>query len=101
MAQAGSGKVVRLKARGRAAVRAAAAAAAPAPRPPIVARDAIALAFEAIGGVAAFAEWIKASEDNRKLFYTNLYPKIVALQPAEEPEAPATIHEIRRTIVHP
>jgi hypothetical protein len=88
---------VRLKARSRAAK----AAAAQTSKPPIVARDAIAMAFEAIGGVAAFAEWIKASEDNRKLFYTNLYPKIVALQPAEEPEAPAMIHEIRRTIVHP
>jgi hypothetical protein len=95
MSQAGSGKVVRIRARTRTA-----AAAAAAPVKPIVARDAIALAFQAIGGVAAFAEWIKASEDNRKLFYTNLYPKIIAIQPGEEPEAPA-IHEIRRTIVHP
>ena len=98
MSQAGSGKVVRIRGRSRAGAKAAAASSAKAP---IVARDAIAMAFEAIGGVAAFAEWIKASEDNRKTFYTNLYPKIVALQPAEEPEAPATIHEIRRTIVHP
>ena len=102
MAQTGSAKIVRIRSRGRsrAAVAAAAAAAAPAPRPPLVAREAIALAFEQIGGVATFAEWIKASDDNRKLFYTNLYPKIIALQPGEEPAA-EPIHEIRRTIVHP
>ena len=74
-----------LKARSRAAVAAKAAAAAPPARPPIVARDAIALAFEAIGGVGrASPNGSKASDDNRKIFYTNLYPKIVALQPAEE-----------------
>ena len=100
MSQTRSVKVVRMKAPTGGAAGACAAAEASAMRPATMARDAIALAFDAIGGVAAFAEWIKASEDNRKLFYTNLYPKIIAIQPGEEPEAPA-IHEIRRTIVHP
>ena len=90
MAQTRTGKVVRMKT----------GAGAPPLRPATMARDAIALAFDEIGGVAAFAEWIKASEDNRKLFYTNLYPKIIAIQPGEEPEAPP-IAEIRRTIVRP
>ncbi|MBV9883081.1 MAG: hypothetical protein JO276_08740 [Sphingomonadaceae bacterium] len=65
------------------------------------ARDAIALAFDEIGGVSALAEWVKASEENKKAFYTNLYPKLIALQAAGgEAEQPA-ITEIRRTIVYP
>jgi hypothetical protein len=75
-------------------------AAAPAPLA-TVARDAIALAFEEIGGVSALAEWVKASEDNRKAFYTNLYPKLIALQAGDgEAEHPA-VSEIRRSIVRP
>ena len=67
-----------------------------------VARDAIALAFDEIGGVSALAEWVKASEDNRKAFYTSLYPKLIALQAAggEAAEQPV-IQEIRRSIVRP
>jgi hypothetical protein len=74
-------------------------AAAP---PATIARDAIALAFEEIGGVSALAEWVKTSEDNRKAFYTSLYPKLIALQTAggEAAEQPA-ITEIRTTIVRP
>lgn len=64
------------------------------------ARDAIALAFDEIGGVSALAEWVKASEDNRKLFYTNLYPKIIAAPLGGDPESPV-IREIRRTIIRP
>ena len=90
MAQPRTGKVVRMKT----------GAGAPPVRPPTIARDAIAAAFDAIGGVAALAEWVKASEDNRKIFYTNLYPKIISSQLGGEPENP-TIHEIRRTIVRP
>jgi hypothetical protein len=77
---------------------------APGPATPgqlaTAARDAIALAFDEIGGVAALAEWVMASEDNRKIFYTNLYPKIISSQPGGEPEIPM-ITEIRRTIVRP
>ena len=68
--------------------------------PPTLARDAIALAFDQAGGVAALAEWIMAHEDNRKIFYTNLYPKLIGVQadpaPAHEP-----IDEVRWTIVRP
>ena len=64
------------------------------------AREAIARAFDEIGGVSALAEWVKASEDNRKLFYTNLYPKIIGGQAGGDPESPR-ITEIRRTIVRP
>ena len=75
-------------------------------RPPVAkglataAQDAIALAFDEVGGVPALAEWVKASEDNRKIFYANLYPKLIAIQVAGDPEHPV-IHEIRRSLVRP
>ena len=81
---------------------AAPAAAKKEAAPPVsIARDAIALAFEEIGGVSALAEWVKASEDNRKAFYTTLYPKLIALQAAGGETEQAPITEIRRTIVYP
>ena len=69
------------------------------PRPPAP-REAIALAFEEIGGVSALAEWVAASDDNRKIFYATIYPKILSLQAAAEP-AVEPITEIRRIIVRP
>lgn len=47
---------------------------------PTIARDAIAQAFDRIGGVDAFVDWIEGSEDHRKLFYATLYPKLLTLQ---------------------
>ena len=69
------------------------------PRPPVP-RDAIAQAFDEIGGVSALAEWVAASDDNRKIFYATIYPKILALDFGSEAEAPA-IDEVRWTIVRP
>jgi hypothetical protein len=68
----------------------------PAPTP----RDAIALAFDEIGGVSALAEWVEASEDNRKIFYSTIYPKILSLEFGGEPDG-AAIDEVRYTIVRP
>jgi hypothetical protein len=68
-----------------------------APRPPSP-REAIALAFDEIGGVAALALWVAASEDNRKIFYATIYPKILALDFAGEAEG-AAIDEVRHVIV--
>ena len=62
--------------------------------------DAVALAFEKIGGVTALAEWVESSEDNRKVFYATIYPKILSLQTVTEAERPA-IDEVRWTIVRP
>jgi hypothetical protein len=67
---------------------------APAPR------DAIALAFDEIGGVSALAEWVAASDDNRKIFYATIYPKILSLDFGGEPDG-AAIDEVRYTIVRP
>jgi hypothetical protein len=69
-------------------------------KPPPVPRDAIALAFDEIGGVSALAEWVAASDDNRKIFYATIYPKILALDFGGEAEA-QPIEEVRYTIVRP
>lgn len=47
---------------------------------PTMARDAIAQAFDRIGGIEGFVDWIEASDEHRKLFYATLYPKLLALQ---------------------
>jgi uncharacterized protein YidB (DUF937 family) len=80
--------------RARTGAREAGAASKP------TARDAVAQAFEEVGGVAALAEWVEASDDNRKIFYATIYPKILSLQTGGEAEV-QPIHEIRRTIVRP
>jgi hypothetical protein len=63
-------------------------------------RDAIALAFDEIGGVSALAQWVEASEDNRKIFYATIYPKILSLDFGGEAVA-EPIDEVRWTIVRP
>jgi hypothetical protein len=68
----------------------------PAPAP----RDAIALAFDEIGGVSALAEWVAASDDNRKIFYATIYPKILSLDFGGEARA-EPIDEVRWTTVRP
>ena len=67
------------------------------PRPPAP-REAIALAFDEIGGVSALADWVAASEDNRKTFYATIYPKILSLDFGGDAE-PEPISEVRWTIV--
>jgi hypothetical protein len=69
---------------------------APAP----TACEAVAQAFEEIGGVTALAEWVEANDDNRKTFYATIYPKILSLQAVGEPDL-EPITEIRRVIVRP
>jgi hypothetical protein len=51
------------------------------------AKDAIAMAFERLGGVDALVEWA-SEEDNRKVFYAQIWPKIVPLQLSGDPNAP-------------
>ncbi len=72
---------------------------APPPRAPAP-RDTIALAFDEIGGVSALAEWVAANDDNRKIFYATIYPKILSLEFGGEAEGSA-IDEVRYTIVRP
>ena len=59
-------------------------------------REAIEEAFERLGGVDGLVEWAEKNDDNRRIFYTQIWPKLARLQPLEtgarkgtEPPAPA------------
>ncbi len=62
------------------------------------AKDAIAQAFDRVGGVDSLVEWVEASDDNRKVFYTTVYPKLIPVMLGGDPNNPV-IHEIKRTYV--
>lgn len=52
------------------------------------AKEAIAEAFENMGGIQALVEWAGKNDDNRKVFYSQIWPKIVPLQIGGEPGNP-------------
>lgn len=43
------------------------------------AKEAIAEAFDKMGGIEALVTWAEESSDNRKVFYSQIWPKIVPL----------------------
>lgn len=45
-----------------------------------LAKRAIAEAFDELGGKAALVEWAKLNDDNMKVFYATIWPKIIPLQ---------------------
>jgi hypothetical protein len=55
------------------------------------AKEAIAEAFEKMGGTAALVEWAGRSDDNRKVFYSQIWPKIFPLQVGGDPNNPVGI----------
>ena len=64
------------------------------------AKDAIAEAFQRIGGVDRLVDWIKEDPKNETAFLTGVYPKLIPVQLAGDAENPLrTITEIRETIV--
>ena len=46
----------------------------------IIAKEAIAEAFELMGGTAALVAWADQNDDHRKVFYGTIYPKLLPLQ---------------------
>lgn len=44
------------------------------------AKDAIALAAEALGGTDRLVEWVREHPDNEKAFWVSIYPKLLPLQ---------------------
>jgi hypothetical protein len=66
------------------------------------AKEAIAQAFEDMGGIAALVAWADQNDDHRKVFYSQIWPKIVPLQVGGDADNPLNVvTEIRRTIVDP
>lgn len=45
-----------------------------------IAKEAIAEAFERMGGVDALVAWADQNDDHRKVFYGTIYPKLLPLQ---------------------
>jgi hypothetical protein len=66
----------------------------------VAAKDAIAQAFDRTGGIDRLVTWVEASEDNRKVFYASIYPKLIPVQLTGEGGGPL-VHEIRRSLVRP
>jgi hypothetical protein len=44
------------------------------------AKDAIALAFEGLGGTQRLIDWAKEEPENERAFWTSIYPKLLPLQ---------------------
>lgn len=63
-----------------------------------IAKDAIALAAEKLGGVDRLVEWAKEDDKNEHAFWSSIYPKLLPLQVGGDPSNPL-IHEIRRSFV--
>lgn len=68
--------------------RSAVGAGKPGPgRPPgsrnkttVIAKEAIALVADKLGGVDRMVAWAKEAPDNEKAFWTQVYPKLLPLQ---------------------
>lgn len=63
------------------------------------AKEAIALAAEGLGGADRLVEWAKEDPLNERAFWSSIYPKLLPLQLAGDPNNPITFEEVRRTIV--
>lgn len=68
-----------------------------------LAKEAIAQAFDALGGTDGLVKWAKADPDNTKVFYATIWPKIIPVQTElSGPDGGALqVQEVRRYIVDP
>jgi hypothetical protein len=65
-----------------------------------VAKDIIAEAADRLGGVERLVAWAKEDAQNERAYWAQIFPKLLPLQVAGDPDHPL-IHEIRRTVVRP
>lgn len=66
-----------------------------------IAKDAIALAAEKLGGVDRLVAWAKEEEKNEHSFWSTIYPKLLPLQVNADVDLTAKITRIERSVVHP
>jgi hypothetical protein len=52
------------------------------------AKEAIALAAESLGGAERMVEWAKEDPANERVFWGTIYPKLLPLQVAGDPDNP-------------
>jgi hypothetical protein len=65
------------------------------------AKQVIAEAAEALGGSERLLAWAQSDPLNERAFWTTIYPKLVALTVAGDPDNPVGLRLIERTIVRP
>ncbi len=53
-----------------------------------LAKQAIADAFDNLGGTDALVEWAQKNDENRKVFYSQIWTKIIPLQVSGDPDSP-------------
>ncbi len=46
----------------------------------VLAKEAIAIAFDQLGGMEGLVAWAQADDDNLKVFYSSIWPKIIPVQ---------------------
>jgi len=59
-----------------------------------LAKEAIAAAFDEMGGTEALVKWANTNDDNRKVFYSQIWTKIVPLQLAGSGDQGEHVHRI-------
>jgi hypothetical protein len=62
------------------------------------AKDAIAEAFDKMGGTKALVDWADKSDDNRKVFYSQIWPKIVPLAVGGDKDNPLITEVVQRIV---
>jgi hypothetical protein len=62
-------------------------------------KEAIELAAEGLGGAARLQEWAASDPSNEKIFWGQIYPKLLPLQLTGDPDNPITIQEVVRKII--
>jgi hypothetical protein len=67
----------------------------------LIAREAIALAAEKLGGVERLVFWAKEAPENERVFWGTIYPKLLPLQVTGEGGGPVQIEKIVREVVDP
>lgn len=58
-------------------------------------KDAISMAAEGLGGTERLIAWAKEEPANERIFWGNIYPKLLPLQIAGDPDSPLTIQILR------
>jgi len=58
-------------------------------------KQAIEMAAEGLGGTKRMIAWAKEDAANERIFWGNIYPKLLPLQIAGDPDSPLTIQILR------
>ncbi len=60
----------------------------------LAAKEAIARAAEGLGGVQALIVWVKKDDQNERIFWSSIYPKLLPLKVSGEVEMGAKLAEV-------